>query len=69
MIDEEGNMALLKRVQGVKATSGEPQAVFPTKVYERKPEGQRAYPPGSLADLCRIPRAVSAIATITPHCG
>ncbi len=45
MIDEEGNKALLKRVQGVKATSGEPQAVFPTKVYERKPEGQRAKRP------------------------
>ncbi len=45
MIDEEGNKALLKRVQGVKATSGEPQAVFPTKVHVRKPSGLRAKRP------------------------
>jgi hypothetical protein len=40
VIDEEGNRALLKRVQAVNAASAEPQAIFATKVQERKPVGQ-----------------------------
>jgi hypothetical protein len=60
VIDEEGNKALLKRVQGVKATSEEPKAIFPTKIYERKPDGQRAKRP-TQAMTKPIPQAASRI--------
>ncbi len=41
VIDEAGNKALLKRVQGVNAASAEPQAIFETKVHVRKPVGRK----------------------------
>jgi len=41
VVDEAGNKALLKRVQGVNAASAEPQAIFETKVQVRKPVGRK----------------------------
>ena len=41
VIDEAGNKALLKRVQGVNAASAEPLAVFETKAQVRRPVGRK----------------------------
>ena len=41
VIDEAGNKALLKRVQGVNAASAEPKAVFETKTQVRRPVGRK----------------------------
>lgn len=41
VVDEQGNKALLKRVQGVSAESAEPLAVFETKVQTRRAVGRK----------------------------
>ncbi len=60
VIDEEGNKALIKRVQAVKRDTAEPQAVFGTKTHVRKPEADRAFRPYKAISK-KIPKAASRV--------
>ena len=60
VIDEEGNKALIKRVQAAHRDTAEPQAVFGTKTHVRKPEADRAKRPYKAMSK-KIPKAASRV--------
>ncbi len=70
VVDEEGNKALLKRIQAVHPDTAEPKAVFGTKVHVRKPEADRVKRPYKAMSK-KIPKAASRVfegARVAPGC-